>query len=66
MDERVISLARASAIEAVEADIEASGVIDGIKALSAVFSVHRLRWSRWTELCAMLVRLSSVPWNMMM
>jgi len=68
VEETVISFACASAVEAVEANIEASRVVlstrlavealrscskdsyDRVKALGAVLSVHRLRWSWRTEL----------------
>jgi hypothetical protein len=40
----VVSIAGAAAVEAVEANIEAGGVVDGVEALRAVFPVDRLCW----------------------
>jgi hypothetical protein len=51
----MVPVARAPTIKTVEANIEASGIIDRVKALRAVFSVYRLRWPWWTELWHVLV-----------
>lgn len=40
----VVSLASTATVEARKADIETRGTIDRVKALGAVFSVHRLVW----------------------
>jgi hypothetical protein len=49
MEKGMVSLPRAAAVEAVKADIQASGVVDGIEALRAVFSIHGLGWGRRLE-----------------
>jgi hypothetical protein len=46
----MVSLAGAASVEAVEANIEAGGVVDRVEALGTVFSVDRLCWSWRTEL----------------
>jgi hypothetical protein len=45
VEESVVSIVGAAAVEAVEADIKAGGVVDGVEALRAVFPVDRLCWS---------------------
>ena len=55
VEERVVAIAGTSAIETVEAHIEARGIVDRVEALGAVFSVHRLSWPRRVELYGMLV-----------
>lgn len=42
VEQSVIIVARTAAIEAVEADIEACGVINAVEALRAVFTVDAL------------------------
>lgn len=50
----MFAVARAAAIEAEEADIEASRVVDRIEALSTVFAVNRLVCAWSTQLWNML------------
>lgn len=55
------AVARAASVEAVQADIEAGGVVDRVEALSTVFSVDRLRGAWGPQLYSMLVRRSLKP-----
>jgi hypothetical protein len=54
----MISIAGAASVEAVEADIEAGGVVDRVEALRAVFAVDRLGRAWRPELWRLLVLLS--------
>lgn len=45
----VISIACAASIEAGQTHVQASWIVDGVEALRAVFSVHRLIRSRSVE-----------------
>jgi hypothetical protein len=42
VEESMVSVAGAASVEAVEANIEAGGVVDRVEALRAVFPVDRL------------------------
>jgi hypothetical protein len=47
--ESMVSVAGAASVEAVEANIEAGRVVNGVEALRAVFPVNRLCWARRPE-----------------
>jgi len=49
VEQGVVSLAGAAAVEAKEADVKAGGIVYGVEALCAVFSVNGLRRGRRLE-----------------
>ena len=51
MKESMISIARTTAIEAVQADIQTFRLIDIIKALCTVVTIDRLRRCRGSQIC---------------
>jgi hypothetical protein len=50
VEESMVSIAGTASVEAVEANIEAGRVVDGVEALCAIFPVDRLCWARRPEL----------------
>jgi hypothetical protein len=56
----MVSIAGAASVEAVEANVEAGGVVDRVEALGTVFSVDRLCGPWRAELWRMSILLSSL------
>jgi hypothetical protein len=52
----VVSIASATPVEAVEADIEAGRIVDRVEALGTIFSVDRLRCAWGAKLWRVNVR----------
>ena len=52
----MITFPDATAIEAIETDVESLCIVDAVEALRTIFAVHRLENPWWLKICA-------IRWN---